>query len=37
MAKENITITDGQRYFPGDKVWNLGSFVATSTNGKQRH
>ena len=37
MAKENITIIDGQRYFPGDSIWDLGSFVATSTNGRQRH
>ncbi len=37
MKTENITIVDGQRYRPGDEIWDLGSFVATGVNGKQRY
>lgn len=37
MTRENITIVDGQRYRPGDEIWDLGTFVATSTKGKIRN
>lgn len=36
MGIENITLVDGQQYQPGEEIWDLGSFVATSVNGKQR-
>ncbi len=34
---ENVTLVDGQRYQPGDKIWDLGSFVATSAKGRKRN
>lgn len=37
MGIENITLVDGQQYQPGDEIWDLGSFVATSVNGNQRN
>lgn len=37
MIKENITIVDGQRYRPGDEIWDLGSFVATSAKCRKRN
>lgn len=36
--KKDITIEfDGQLYKPGDEIPNLGSFVATSVDGKIRN
>lgn len=37
MVKENVTIVDGQMYKPGDEIWDLGSFVATSARGRRRN
>lgn len=37
MKTKNITIVDGQRYVPGDEIWDLGSFVATGVKGNQRY
>lgn len=37
MIHENISYVDGQCYNPGEELWDLGSFVATSFNGNQRH
>lgn len=37
MVKENVTIVDGQMYRPGDEIWDLGSFVATSAKGRKRN
>lgn len=34
---ENVTLVDGQHYHPGDEIWDLGSFVATSTKGRIRN
>lgn len=34
---ENVTLVDGQRYQPGDEIWDLGSFVATSAKGRKRN
>lgn len=34
---ENVTLVDGQQYHPGDKIWDLGSFVATSAKGRKRN
>ena len=34
---ENVTLVDGQRYKPGDEIWDLGSFVATSARGRKRN
>lgn len=34
---ENVTLVDGQRYKPGDEIWDLGSFVATSAKGRKRN
>lgn len=33
---KGTTIFDGQLYKEGDEIWDLGSFVATSVNGKIR-
>lgn len=37
MRIENVTLVDGQHYHPGDEIWDLGSFVATSARGKKRN
>ncbi len=37
MRRQNITIVDGKKYKPGDEIWDLGSFVATSSNRKKRN
>lgn len=34
---ENATLVDGQLYEPGDEIWDLGSFVATSAKGRKRN
>ena len=34
---ENVTVVDGQHYHPGDEIWDLGSFVATSAKGMKRN
>lgn len=34
---ENVTLVDGQHYRPGDEIWDLGSFVATSAIGRKRN
>lgn len=37
MIAENNTTYDGQFYKKGEEIWDLGSFVATSTNGGIRN
>lgn len=37
MIAENYTTYDGQYYKPGEEIWDLGSFVATSVSGRQRN
>ncbi len=37
MRIENVTLVDGQHYHPGDEIWDLGSFVATSAKGRKRN
>ena len=36
MRAENLTYFDGHWYEPGEEIWDLGSFVATSVNGNIR-
>lgn len=38
MAKAtNKVVVDGQTYYPGDEIPDIGSWVATSTSGNMRH
>jgi len=38
MAKiaDKITVVDGQTYYPGQEIWDLGSFVCTDVDGNKR-
>lgn len=37
MIAKNVLIYDGQTYYPGQEIWELGSLKATDTNGKIRN
>lgn len=37
MVADKITVWDGQTYYSGDEIWDLGSFVATSVSGQIRN
>lgn len=37
MKAETLTKVDGQTYKPGEEIWDLGSFVATSVQGEIRN
>lgn len=36
MKAENTIVVDGQKYRPGEAIWDLGSFVCTEANGNIR-
>lgn len=38
MAKiaDKITVDDGQTYYPGQEIWDLGSFVCVDVDGNKR-
>lgn len=36
MIAENNTTYDGQFYKKGEEIWDLGSFVATTVEGRVR-
>lgn len=37
MIAETSMIVDGKHYDPGEEIWDLGSFEATSAEGWQRN